>query len=214
VPEFRPASTIYRKVGPKAPRIRRTLIGRPMGEQNSVEQNRTRTAPGNTLPPSGGPTSVIAAIFFICIHKIQKDNNSKPTKTKRNANLKLMNNLKLKQTMNELTADLQLTQQRNDTHAHTTQTRCFSSGPLAPLMFFGRRGVSSSILWGLSRAAGCPTSRRASRSREPELAWGTTSSMALGDDEGSAATGFLVIGPPDRRLGAFVERLSLCPDGT
>jgi hypothetical protein len=36
----------------------------------------------------------------------------------------------------------------------------------------------------------------------------------LGDDAGSAATGFLVIGPPDRRLGAFVERLSLCPDGT
>jgi hypothetical protein len=47
VPEFRPASTIYRKVGPKARRIRRTLIGRPMGEQNSVEQNRTRTAPCN-----------------------------------------------------------------------------------------------------------------------------------------------------------------------
>jgi hypothetical protein len=38
--------------------------------------------------------------------------------------------------------------------------------------------------------------------------------MALGDDAGSAATGFLVIGPPDRRLGAFVERLSLCTDGT
>jgi hypothetical protein len=36
-----------------------------------------------------------------------------------------MNNLKLKQTMNELTANLQLTQQRNNTHAHTTQTRCY-----------------------------------------------------------------------------------------
>jgi hypothetical protein len=42
----RPASTIYRKVGPKARRKRRTLIGRPMGEQKLVEQNRTRTAPG------------------------------------------------------------------------------------------------------------------------------------------------------------------------
>jgi hypothetical protein len=40
-------STIYRKVGPKARRKRRTLIGRPMGEQNRVELNRTRTAPGN-----------------------------------------------------------------------------------------------------------------------------------------------------------------------
>jgi hypothetical protein len=50
-----------------------------------------------------------------------------------------------------------------------------------------------------------------SRSREPELAWWTTSSMALGDDTGSAATGFLVIGPPDRRLGAFVEKAASVP---
>jgi hypothetical protein len=50
-----------------------------------------------------------------------KDNRPETrTKTKRNEqNLKLMNNLKLKQTMNELTANLQLTQ-----HG-TTQTRCY-----------------------------------------------------------------------------------------
>jgi hypothetical protein len=138
-----------------------------MGEQKLVEQNRTRTAPGNTLPPSGGPTSVIVEagfsryLLYLQTHKIKKTTTR--NKTKRNEqNLKLVNNLKLKQTTNELTANLQLTQQRNNTHAHTTQTRCFSSGPLAPLVFFGRRGVSSSILWGLSRAAGCPTSRRAS----------------------------------------------------
>jgi hypothetical protein len=35
-----------------------------MGEQKLVEQNRTRTAPGNTLPPSGGPTSVIVEAGF------------------------------------------------------------------------------------------------------------------------------------------------------
>jgi hypothetical protein len=84
----RPASTIYRKVGPKARRKRRTLIGRPMGEQKLVEQNRTRTAPGNTLPPSGGPTSVIVEagfsryLLYLHTHKIKKNNNSKQNKKK------------------------------------------------------------------------------------------------------------------------------------
>jgi hypothetical protein len=92
-------------------------------------------------------------------------------------------------------------------------------------MFFVRPVGAPDVLRASRRAvldlvgpvAGCRLSDIAtglSRSREPDLAWWTTSSMALGDDAGSAATGFLVIGPPDRRLGAFVERLSLCPDGT
>jgi hypothetical protein len=59
VTEFRPASTIYRKVGPKHDANGDlSLIGQ-WESRNVLNKTRTRTAPGNTLAPSGGPTSVI-----------------------------------------------------------------------------------------------------------------------------------------------------------
>jgi hypothetical protein len=62
-----------------------------MGEQRRVEQNRTRTAPGNTLPTSGGPTSVIveagfSRYLFICTHNIIKITGTKQEQKQKEMN--------------------------------------------------------------------------------------------------------------------------------
>jgi hypothetical protein len=98
---------------------------------------------------------------------------------------------------------------------HTTRTRCCRPTRLALLMFFGFRGASSSVLFGPSRAAGVrlrggslwiPGNRSSPGGQPPR--W------RLSDDAGNAAIELLVIGPPGRRLGALVEGLLHCPDGT
>jgi hypothetical protein len=71
------------------------------------------------------------------------------------------------------------------------------------------------MMLGPLRTAGGPTSRRVPLDPgKPELASWTTSSWRLGDEAGNPATELLVIGPPGRRLGALVEGLPHCPDGT
>jgi hypothetical protein len=82
-------------------------------------------------------------------------------------------------------------------------------------MLFGLRGASSSVLFGLSRAAGVRL-RGGSLWIPGNRSWpgGQPPRWRLSNDAGNAATELLVIGPPGRRLGALVEGLPHCPDGT